>query len=48
MIVDGQANVLAFLNVFFVMGMIVAVLIPLPFLMKRPSKEDMAKSAGMH
>jgi DHA2 family multidrug resistance protein len=47
MIVDGQANVLSFLNVFFVMGMIVAVLIPLPFLMKRPSKEDMAKSAGV-
>jgi DHA2 family multidrug resistance protein len=48
MIVDGQANVLSFLNVFFVMGMIVAVLIPLPFLMKRPSKEDMAKSVGVY
>jgi hypothetical protein len=48
LIVDGQANVLSFLNVFFVMGVIVAVLIPLPFLMKRPSKEDLSKSSGMH
>jgi len=48
MMVDGQANILAFLNVFFVMGMVVAALVPLPFLMKRPSKEDMANSAGMH
>jgi DHA2 family multidrug resistance protein len=48
MIVDGQANVLSFLNVFFVMGMVVMCLVPLPFLMKRPSKEDLANSAGMH
>ena len=47
-VVDGQANILAFLNVFFVMGMVVAALVPLPFLMKRPSKEDLANSAGMH
>ncbi|HTW81205.1 MAG TPA: DHA2 family efflux MFS transporter permease subunit [Terracidiphilus sp.] len=48
MIVDGQANVLSFLNVFFVMGMIVMCLVPLPFLMKRPTKEDLANSAGVH
>ena len=48
LIVDGQANVLSFLNVFFVMGMVVMCLVPLPFLMKRPSKEDLERSQGMH
>jgi len=27
---------------------IVALLVPLPFLMKRPTAEDMAASQGMH
>ncbi|HEV2486551.1 MAG TPA: DHA2 family efflux MFS transporter permease subunit [Terracidiphilus sp.] len=48
MMVDGQASTLAFLNVFFVMGMVVMALVPLPFLMKRPSKRDLANSGGMH
>ena len=47
-IVDAQANVLAFISAFFVLGIVVALLIPLPFLMKRPSAEDMAASQGMH
>jgi len=47
-IVDGQANVLAFISAFFVLGVIVALLVPLPFLMKRPTPEDMAASHGMH
>jgi len=47
-IVDGQANVLSFLNVFFVMGMVVMCLVPLPFLMKRPSQQDLEKSQGPH
>jgi MFS transporter, DHA2 family, multidrug resistance protein len=47
-IVDAQANVLAFISAFFVLGVIVALLVPLPFLMKRPTREDMAASQGMH
>jgi DHA2 family multidrug resistance protein len=47
-IVDAQANVLAYISAFFVLGVIVALLIPLPFLMKRPAKEEMAASQGMH
>src|SRR4051812_7029892 len=47
-IVDAQANVLAFISAFFVLGVIVALLVPLPFLMKRPAPEDMAASQGMH
>jgi len=46
--VDAQANVLAFISAFFVLGVIVALLVPLPFLMKRPSPEEMAASQGMH
>jgi hypothetical protein len=46
--VDSQANVLAFISAFFVLGIIVALLIPLPFLMKRPSAEEMAASQRMH
>jgi DHA2 family multidrug resistance protein len=47
-LVDAQANVLAFISAFFVLGVIVAFLVPLPFLMKRPSQEEMAGSQGMH
>jgi DHA2 family multidrug resistance protein len=47
-LVDSQANVLAFISAFFVLGIIVALLIPLPFLMERPSSEDVAASQGMH
>jgi MFS transporter, DHA2 family, multidrug resistance protein len=47
-IVDGQANVLAFISAFFVLGVMVALLVPLPFLMKRPTAEDTAASHGAH
>ena len=47
-IVDAQANVLAFISAFFVLGVIVALLVPLPFLMKRPTPEEIAASHGMH
>ncbi len=47
-IVDAQANVLAFISAFFLLGLVVALLVPLPFLMKRPSREDLAASQGMH
>ena len=46
--VDLQAHTLAFVNAFWIGGVIVACLTPLPFLMKRPSQEDFANSAGMH
>ena len=46
--VDAQANILAFISAFFVLGVIVALLVPLPFLMKRPTAEDMAASQGVH
>jgi DHA2 family multidrug resistance protein len=48
LMLDAQANVLAFISAFFVLGVIVALLIPLPFLMKRPSQQEMAASQGMH
>jgi len=48
LMVDAQASVLAFISAFFVLGVIVAFLVPLPFLMKRPSPEDLATSEGMH
>jgi len=47
-LVDSQANVLAFVSAFFVLGVIVALLVPLPFLMKRPSPQEMESSHGMH
>ncbi|MDE3163790.1 MAG: DHA2 family efflux MFS transporter permease subunit [Acidobacteriota bacterium] len=47
-LVDAQANVLAYISAFFVLGVIVALLIPLPFLMKRPSPEELTASQGMH
>ena len=46
--VDAQASVLAFISAFFILGVIVALLVPLPFLMKRPSPEEMAASRGAH
>jgi DHA2 family multidrug resistance protein len=48
LMVDAQASVLAFISAFFVLGVIVAFLVPLPFLMKRPTPEDMAAAQGMH
>jgi DHA2 family multidrug resistance protein len=47
-LVDAQASVLAFISAFFVLGVIVAFLVPLPFLMKRPSPEEAAASQGLH
>jgi DHA2 family multidrug resistance protein len=48
LMVDAQASVLAFISAFFVLGVIVALLVPLPFLMKRPTPEDMAAAQGVH
>jgi DHA2 family multidrug resistance protein len=46
--IDLQANVMSFVNAFWVMGFIVMFLVPLPFLMKRPSTEETKASAAMH
>jgi DHA2 family multidrug resistance protein len=46
--VDLQSNVLSFAASFWVLGFLILFLIPLPFLMRRPSKEEAKQSAGMH
>jgi DHA2 family multidrug resistance protein len=46
--VAQQAGVLSFENAFWIMGCLVALLIPLPFIMKRPSHKDMKDTAGLH
>jgi DHA2 family multidrug resistance protein len=43
-----QAGVLSFENAFWLMGLLVALLIPLPFIMKRPSKKEMKETAALH
>jgi MFS transporter, DHA2 family, multidrug resistance protein len=47
-IVQGQANTLAFMNAFHLLGVVILLLTPLPFLMKRPTKQDLQRMAGMH
>jgi DHA2 family multidrug resistance protein len=47
-LVDFQANALAFISAFFVLGVIVACLVPLSFLMKKPSAKDMAAGPAAH
>lgn len=46
--VDLQANVLGFVNAFWVLGVLVMLLIPLPFLMRRPSSEEAKAAAAAH
>jgi DHA2 family multidrug resistance protein len=46
--VDLQANVLSFANSFWVLGFIVLCLVPLPFLMRRPSPEEARATAAVH
>jgi MFS transporter, DHA2 family, multidrug resistance protein len=46
--VDLQANVLGFANSFWVLGLLVMFLIPLPFFMRRPSPEEAKASAAAH
>jgi DHA2 family multidrug resistance protein len=46
--IDLQAGVLSFANSFWVMGVIVLCLVPLPFLMKRPSAEEAKAAAVAH
>ena len=46
--VDLQANVLGFANSFWVLGLLVMFLVPLPFVMRRPSPEEAKASAAAH
>jgi DHA2 family multidrug resistance protein len=46
--VNLQANVLGFVNAFWVLGLLVLLLVPLPFLMRRPSPEEARASAAAH
>ena len=46
--VDLQANVLGFVNAFWMLGLLVMFLIPLPFIMKRPSPEEAKAAAAAH
>jgi MFS transporter, DHA2 family, multidrug resistance protein len=46
--VDLQASVLAFKNAFWVLGLLVLVLVPLPFIMRRPSHEETSAAAAAH
>jgi hypothetical protein len=46
--VARQAGVLSFENAFWLMGGLVAVLIPLPFIMRRPNRKEAKDTAGLH
>jgi len=46
--VDIQASVLGFKNAFWLLGALVALLTPLPFIMKRPSAEETSAAAEAH
>jgi len=46
--VDLQANVLGFVNAFWVLGLMVLLLVPLPFIMRRPSPEEAKSGAAAH
>jgi MFS transporter, DHA2 family, multidrug resistance protein len=46
--VDLQANVLGFVNAFWMLGLLVMLLIPLPFIMQRPSAEEAKAAAAAH
>lgn len=46
--VDLQSSVLGFVNAFWWMGLIVLFLVPLPFLMRRPSPDEARASAAAH
>lgn len=46
--IDLQSSVLAFSNSFWLMGLLVLFLVPLPFLMRRPSPEEAKATAAAH
>jgi len=46
--IDLQSNVLGFVNAFWVLGLVVLLLVPLPFIMRRPSRDEASASAAIH
>jgi DHA2 family multidrug resistance protein len=46
--VDLQSSVLSFANSFWVLGFVILFLIPLPFIMRRPSAAEAKETAAMH
>ena len=46
--VNLQANVLGFVNAFWLLGLLLLFLVPLPFIMRRPSPEEAKASAALH
>jgi hypothetical protein len=46
--VDLQANVLGFVNSFWLLGVMVLLLVPLPFIMRRPSPKETKASGAAH
>jgi hypothetical protein len=46
--IDLQSNVIGFVNSFWVLGLLVLLLVPLPFIMRRPSPEEAKASAAAH
>jgi DHA2 family multidrug resistance protein len=46
--VDLQSNVLAFANSFWILGLLVLFLVPLPFIMRRPSPDEAKATAAAH
>jgi DHA2 family multidrug resistance protein len=46
--IDLQSNVLGFVNSFWILGLLVMLLIPLPFIMRRPSPEEAKATAAAH
>jgi MFS transporter, DHA2 family, multidrug resistance protein len=46
--VDLHSSVLSYVNAFWLMGTMVLLLIPLPFIMRRPTPHDMETSASAH
>jgi hypothetical protein len=43
-----QSNVLSFANSFWILGFLILFLVPLPFLMRRPSPEEAKATAAAH
>jgi DHA2 family multidrug resistance protein len=46
--VNLQSNVLSFANSFWILGFLILFLVPLPFLMRRPSPEEAKATAAAH
>lgn len=46
--IDLQSNILGYVNAFWWLGMFLLMLVPLPFIMRRPSAEEAEASKGAH